>query len=351
MGGCLQLDKHNVVVAGCGGMANVWVKEAIKRPDVKIVGLVDIKLEYAQAMAERHGLACGLFTDLAEAIAQTGANLVFDVTIPASHFNICSTALQMGANVFGEKPMAESIEEARELIGIADRIGRSYAIMQNRRYSPQIRALRELVAAGTVGRLGYTGAEFFVGPHFGGFRDAMESPLILDMAIHTFDEARFLIGADPISVYCHEFNPPGSWYAGNASAICIFEMSDGSVFSYRGSWCAEGAPTSWDAQWRLNGEMGTAIWDGSSAPYAEIVASGDQTGKFIRDYVRVDASLDWTGRSGHEGCFDEMFSALKEGRQAETDCRDNIKSLAMVLGAIDSAKAGRKIDLTVYYDF
>lgn len=343
------MKEHRIVVAGCGGMANAWVKDAIARERATIVGLVDIKPEFAQAMADRHGLNCGIYTDLATAIAETGANLVFDVTIPASHFQVCSTAMQLGANVFGEKPMAESMAEGREIIAISNRTGRTYSVMQNRRYNAQIRALRHLAADGTIGRVGQTHADFFIGAHFGGFRDAMDSPLILDMAIHTFDQARFLTGADPVSVYCHEFNPPGSWYAGNASAVCIFEMSDGSVFTYRGSWCAEGAPTSWESQWRINGERGTAIWDGTSAPYAEVVAAGDQEGKFMRDCERVDAACDWPGRSGHEGCFDEMFAALEQGRLAETDCRDNIKSMAMVLGAIDSAKSGRKIDLREYY--
>ena len=49
----------------------------------------------------------------------------------------------------------------------------------------------------------------------------MESPLILDMAIHTFDQARFITGADPVSVYCHEFNPPGSWYK-EMQPRCVF---------------------------------------------------------------------------------------------------------------------------------
>ncbi|TLS48768.1 Gfo/Idh/MocA family oxidoreductase [Paenibacillus antri] len=342
-------DTYKIVVAGCGNMANAWVKGALARDNAEIVGLVDIKLEFAQAMADRHGLACETFTDVAEALERTGANLVFDVTIPASHFGVCSTALQRGAHVLGEKPMAESMADARELIAIADRTGRSYAVMQNRRYNANIRALRELAKNGTIGKVGYAGADFFLGPHFGGFREAMDSPLLLDMAIHTFDQARFLTGADPVSVYCHEFNPPGSWYAGDASAICIFEMSDGSVFAYRGSWCAEGAPTSWEAQWRIQGEKGAAMWDGTGAPYAEVVAPGGQEGKFMREYERVEAPFVWQGRSGHEGCFDEMFAALEEGRPAETDCRDNIKSMAMVYGAIDSAKARRKIDLKPYY--
>lgn len=343
------MGKYKIVVAGCGSMANAWVKDALMRKDATIVGLVDIKREFAEAMANRYGLKCGTYTDLAEALTETGANLVFDVTIPASHFAICSAAMRLGADVLGEKPMAESMDEARELIAIADRTGRSYAVMQNRRFNAPMRAMREAIKGGKIGKAGYIGADFFIGPHFGGFRDSMESPLILDMAIHTFDQARFLTGADPVSVYCHEFNPPGSWYAGNASAMCIFEMSDGSVFAYRGSWCAEGAPTSWDAEWRINGEKGTVVWDGAGVPYAEVIAPGDQGGKFLRDMVRLELPLDWGGRPGHEGCFDEMFAALEEGRPAETDCRDNIKSMAMVYGAIDSARAGRKIDLRGYY--
>ncbi|OCT14471.1 oxidoreductase [Paenibacillus pectinilyticus] len=343
------MSNYRVVVVGCGGMANVWVENMKQRETCEIVALVDIKTEFAQAMADRHGLTCGVYTDVEEAIRENGANLVLDITIPASHFQVASTALRNACDVLGEKPMSATMAEARELVQIAEKAGKTLSIMQNRRYDANIRALRELIQSGTIGRVGYVGADFFLGPHFGGFRDAMESPLILDMAIHTFDQARFITGADPVSVYCQEFNPPGSWYAGNASAICIYEMSDGSVFCYRGSWCAEGAPTSWEAAWRVTGEQGTALWDGAGAPYAEVVAAGDQDGKFLREFTRVDADVNWTGRSGHAGCLDEMFAALAEGRRAETDCRDNIKSMAMVLGALDSAKLGQKVDLRTYW--
>jgi len=343
------MSKYRVIVAGCGGMANTWVKYAKEREDTTIVGLVDIHLDAATSMAKRHGISCGTYTSLDSALQETGANLVFDVTIPASHYTISSTAMEHGAHVMSEKPMAESMDDAKQLISISERTGRSYAVMQNRRFNAPMRAIRGFIDEGKIGKVGYIGADFFLGPHFGGFRDAMDSPLILDMAIHTFDQARYLTGADPISVYCHEYNPAGSWYAGHASAISIFEMSDGSVFAYRGSWCAEGAPTSWDASWRVNGEKGTVLWDGFGQPTAEVVASTDQTGKFIRDYEQLVVPMQWTGRPGHEGCLDEMFAALEERRPAETDCRDNIKSMAMVYGAIDSAREGRKIDLRSYY--
>jgi predicted dehydrogenase len=214
--------------------------------------------------------------------------------------------------------------------------------MQNRRYNKNIRAYRDLIASGAVGKLGYLGADFFIGARFGGFRAAMDNPLVLDMAIHTFDQARFISGADPVSVYCHEWNPPGSWYDGNANAAAIYEMSDGQVFCYRGSWCAEGANTSWECEWRAQGEKGTAVWDGSSEVYAEVVDAAKPK-DFIGPFERVEARWNWTGRDGHAGCIDYMFAALESGKPAMTDCRDNIQSMRMVFGAIESAKTGRKI--------
>lgn len=339
------MKKFKIVLAGCGSMANTWVEYALSREDSEIVGLVDINEENAKAMVDRHGLDCSIFDNVKEAIQGTGANLVFNVTVPAAHRDIIISALKFGCNVLGEKPLASSLDEAYEMVEVARISGKMYAVMQNRRYLKNIRAYRELISLGTIGQPGFICADFFLGPHFGGFRDIMQSPLILDMAIHTFDQARFISGSDPVSVYCHEFNPPGSWYKGNASAICIFEMSDGSVFCYRGSWCAEGVPTSWESTWRITGSKGTAIWDGTNAPYAEIVIPKSEQ-SFLNEFQRVEAPLTWEGREGHQGCLDEMFAALLEDRKAETDCTDNIKSMAMVFGALESVKTGKKAIIT-----
>lgn len=340
--------QYRVAVAGCGGMANAWIEYALSRSDTQIVALVDIRLESAQAMAAKHEISCLTFTDIKEAIQATEANLVFDITVPGSHYSISSTALELGCNVFSEKPLAETMEECTKIVEISERTGNAHAVMQNRRYDPRIRSLRNLIESDTIGRVGYISASFFLGAHFGGFRDVMESPLLLDMAIHTFDQARFISGANPISVYCQEFNPPGSWYKGNASAVCIFEMSDGSVFTYQGSWCAEGASTSWEAAWRLNGEKGTAIWDGHDMPYAEVVVAGDQSDNFIRDVERVNGEAVDMDKTFHHGCLEEMFLSLAEERSAETNCRDNRYSMAMVFGALESAKTGQKIDLVEF---
>lgn len=339
------MKRFRIVVAGCGSMANEWVKYALERQDAAIVGLVDILPENAAAMAGRHGLDVPVFTDLKAALGATGANLVFDITIPGSHRDVTVTALRAGCDVLGEKPMASSLAEAREMVLAARENGRTYAVMQNRRYIRQGRAFARAIQSGAIGKPGFITADFFLGPHFGGFRDVMESPLVLDMAIHTFDQARAYCGGDPVSVYCHEFNPEGSWYKGNASAVCLFEMADGAVFCYRGSWCAEGCNTSWDAQWRVVGSRGSATWDGAGTPVVEAVDEPAEP-LFLHPTHPVPVEYD-DHREGHFGCLDDMFQALADGTKAPTDCGDNIKSVAMVYAAMQSAREGRKVAIQI----
>ena len=51
------------------------------------------------------------------------------------------------------------------------------------------------------------------------------------------------------------------------------------------------------------------------------------------------------GSMGHAGVIRDFLDSLEEGRAPQTDCRDNIKSLAMVLAAIESAETGRRVEV------
>jgi len=337
-----------IIIVGCGGRSKTWIAYALSRNDCEIVGLVDLVFENAEKRAMEYHLNCPIFTNIQEALTKCDGNLVFDVTIPESHRNVVTRAISKGLNVMGEKPMATTMEEVMEVLKTVQGSKNSYFVMQNRRYLKNIRAFRKLVESGMIGTSGFLRADFFLGAHFGGFRDMMDSPLILDMAIHTFDQARFILGSDPVAVYCQEFNPQGSWYKGNSSASCIFEFSNGCIFSFNGSWSCEGLNTSWESDWRLQGSIGSAKWDGFNLPQYEIVKPGVK--KFVNDFELKTVEDKWLSREGHLGCLDEMFDALINNRKAETDCTDNIKSMAMVFGALKSSKEQRKVYLKELYN-
>ena len=174
----------------------------------------------------------------------------------------------------------------------------------------------------------------------------MEHVLLLDMAIHTFDAARLITGANPVSVYCKEWNPSGSWYDHGASAVAIFEMTDGIVYTYRGSWCAEGLNTTWNSEWHIIGEKGSAKWEDDNRFQAQMVT---EPGGFLSKLQDVDIPpYDDASKTGsHAGVIQEFVRCIRTGAIPETICTDNIKSLAMVFGAIESAAQGRPVQIDI----
>jgi len=333
------------VLAGCGGISRTWLDAIRDIPDLHMVGFVDLYEATARERAAQYGWsAAAIGTDLAQMLEQTHPDVVFDCTVPEAHVQVTLTALAHGCHVLGEKPLADTIDNARRMIAAAQTAGKTYAVIQNRRYDPNIRRLCAFLAAGVIGPVTTVNSDFYIGAHFGGFRDHMEHVLLLDMAIHTFDAARLISGADPLAVYCREWNPEGSWYDHDASAVAVFEMSGGVAFTYRGSWCSEGLNTTWESDWRIVGTRGSVRWDGATGFQAQVVA---ETGGFFSTWRDVEVPIVDPGDKvgGHGGVIREFVRSIQTGTPPETICSDNVKSLAMVFGAIESAERGARIEI------
>jgi predicted dehydrogenase len=321
-----------VVVVGAGGMGRAWLNTVEQSPLVELAGIVDLDVDAARAGAAAIGrpeLPVGAGT--ARLASDVGARAVINVTVPAAHHPVTTEALAAGLPVLGEKPVASTVAQGLSLAAAAELSGQLFMVSQSRRYNRQLFDAKRL--ASSLGSVGIVSAEFFKAPHFGGFRDAMDHPLLLDMAIHQFDMARFLLDADPVSVFCEEYNPPWSWYRGDAGATAIFEMSGGERFIFTGSWCSPGQETSWNASWRISGEHGTVLWDGDNEPTLESTgtpatpADSEDPGQEIAGSLR------------------EFVHALRTGSAPMGQVHDNIMSLAMVEAAVLSAAGGARVSV------
>ena len=162
-----------------------------------VAGWVDIRPGAAAEAADKLELS-GTVTgdDLGKALAEVKPDFVVDVTIPEAHRDVTLQALAAGVPVLGEKPMADSMEHAREMVAASEKAGKLYMVSQSRRYDARIHAYRKLIEE-QIGQLGILNSDFYIGAHFGGFRDEMASVLLLDMAIHTLDQARYRVGRGP----------------------------------------------------------------------------------------------------------------------------------------------------------
>ena len=335
------------VLVGCGGISRTWLQGIQAIDGLQIAALVDLVEEAARQRADEFELEAQVSADLEAVLSALQPDMVFNCTVPEAHVDVTLAALAHGCHVLSEKPLADSMDNARRMVAAAEQAGRLFAVIQNRRFHPGIRRLSRFLRAGTIGPITTVDSDFYLGAHFGGFRDHMEHVLLLDMAIHTLDAARLIADADPVSVYCKEWNPAGSWYDHDASAVAVFEMRadsspQGLVYTYRGSWCAEGLNTSWECDWRVIGQKGSVVWDGGEAFRAQVVA---RSGGFRSEYDDVEVPpLDPEDKIGaHGGQIADFVDCVREGRTPETIASDNIKSLAMVLSAIESASKGQEI--------
>jgi predicted dehydrogenase len=321
-----------VVQVGAGGMGRAWLDTVAASPDVELVGIVDLELDAARAGAARLGVPeLSVDTDLARLAQNTRPDAVLDITVPVAHYPVTLQALALGLPVLGEKPAAASVAETLALAAASEVHGELFMVSQSRRYNDQLVALKQ--HAGLLGRVGILSTQFAKAPHFGGFREQMDDVLLLDMAIHAFDAARYLLGADPVTVYCESYNPSWSWYRGDAAATAVFEFEGGVRYTYEGSWCSPGLETSWNGAWRVSGERGTALWSGDDEPASE-----------VDGHPGAPASLP---SGGHEiaGSLAAFVRALRTGKTPDGEVHANVLSLAMVEAAIASKNSARRVDI------
>ncbi|MGI8825706.1 MAG: Gfo/Idh/MocA family protein [Chloroflexota bacterium] len=334
------MKKRRALIAGAGHWSRAWGRELQNCDRVEIAGWVDIRPGAAEDAVQQLGLQnVHTDTNLDRAIAIAKPDFAVNATVPSAHCDVSIQALEAGLPVVSEKPMAESMEQARAMVATSERTGNLLMINQQRRHDAGLVATRRLVEK-HIGPLGILTSDFCLGWHESPFMLGMANPLLLDMAIHTFDAARFLSRADPVAVYCDGFNPSWSWFSGDASAVAIFEMTGGLRYIYQGSWCSQGLDTAWEAQWRAVGPQGTVIWDGQTAPEGEIVA---EPGVFPATKSRIAAELESDMPTWLAGSLRDFLHALDTGATPMTECHDNIKSLSMVLGALESAATGRRV--------
>lgn len=325
-----------LVQVGAGAMGRAWLGAIGENPDVELVGLVDLNVDAARASLADAGLSgVAVGASVAEVAAQTGAHAVVNVTVPAAHHPVNVEALFAGLPVLCEKPAAPTVAQALSLAAAAEASGELLMISQSRRYYPEIARLRSLTAE--LGEIGVATTEFFKAPHFGGFREEMAHVLLVDMAIHSFDAARYVLDADPVSVYCEEWNPGYSWFDGAANATAVFEFEGGARYVYTGSWCADGQETSWNGRWRVNGAGGTAVWDGDRMP--QLQRLGDQA---VVAAEPVDPSAPVAPRE-IAGSLAEFVAALRSGETPSGEIHSNVHSLAMVEAAVRSAETGARV--------
>ena len=145
-------EKHRVAVIGCGGIAKLHIGGYLKCGRYEIVALADL---HEAAMAEtdaEFGIAPGHYTDVREMFEKEKIDVVSVCTWHIGHadMTIAAAAHQPKA-ILCEKPMADTVGRAEQMLVACERNGVKLATAHQRRFLPSYCLARNLIAEGAVG--------------------------------------------------------------------------------------------------------------------------------------------------------------------------------------------------------
>jgi len=334
-----------IIHVGLGGWGGDWARRVVAaNKDVETTAWVEIDANAMEAARDRLNLpADRCFTSLDEALKTVPAEAVLVTASLPGHVPSARTALLADKHVLMEKPFAPTVEEARELVELAEQRGRLLMISQNYRFQPAARAAAAAVAAQKIGRLGTVNLDFRRYDNTAPLAEHRHyhiwEPLLADMSIHHFDLMRLIIGQEPVQVTCKTWNASWSNYDEPAEGAMTITFDGGAVVNYRGSWVSTAPQTNWAGEWHIEGENGELVWTsrGEKPEYAAIRLRGETelTPIALPELTELD-------RSGSLAAFVE---AVNTNSAPETSGRDNLKTLALMFAAIESARTGLPVNI------
>jgi predicted dehydrogenase len=333
--------RAGVGIVGCGGIVRSSHLPTYARYGQRVVGVYDVRPEATVGIREAYGVET-IFDSLAELLGHAEIEIVDIATHPDVRPTLIREALAAGKHVLAQKPLAEDLDTARELVVEADRLGLRLAVNQNGRWAPAWRVATLLVERGAVGDVV---AVTHLYDHNYGFTlgtvfDAIDHLVLYDYSVHWFDITRCWLEAKrPTSVRAREYRTPNQPSESTApwGAWATIEYEDGTSALIRGIGGA--ATTRPSKPFWIHGAEGTIR--------GHVLGSGNVRGSELveleRNGTKTRVELDGTWYSqGFAGTLGELVCAIAEGREPYNSARHNLLSLELTLAACRSAEEDGK---------
>lgn len=190
-----------VAVLGAGRIGRVHAEDlAYRIPEAQVVAIADVIPEAANNLAQDLGIA-KVYSDPQSIFDDKNIDAVIICSSTDTHAQLMEDAAAARKHIFCEKPIALDLAKIDHALAAVKKAGVKLMVGFNRRFDPSFKRVRDLVASGELGD-----------PHILRItsRDPAPPPLayvrvsggiFLDMTIHDFDMARYLVGSEVEEVY------------------------------------------------------------------------------------------------------------------------------------------------------
>jgi predicted dehydrogenase len=312
----------------------------------KCVALYNRTVSKAEKVAQAFGIPA-VYGNPEELLDREKLDFLDVITDGSTHCKFVQMAAKRKLPVISQKPMANTLSDAEEMVRVCREAGIPFYVHENWRWQAQIRSLKKVLDLGEIG-VPFRAHIFLVSGHpvfdtEPSLRD-LEEYILKDMGTHLLDVARFLFG-EADKLYCQTHRVQHD-IKGEDVATVIMHMGGRTTVT-----CCMGFPDHF-----LENDVFTQTL---------ILVEGDKgSAELGRNYwVRVTTKTGtranryppvwrpWmhynyvTSHSSIAPCNANLLRALRGGEEAETTGEDNLKTMRLTFAAYDSARSGNVIRL------
>lgn len=321
-------------IVGATTIAKEWMIGAIREAGGTVVGVMSSDAARGQAYAEANGIAHAT-TDL-DTLLGAGIDAVYIATTNELHKLQTLAAAAAGKHVLCEKPLALTLEDAAAMVEACRAAGVVMGTNHHLRNAGTHRALRQAIKAGRIGKplFARVAHAVYLPEHLQGWR--LTSPdagggVVLDITVHDADTLRFVLDEEPVAVTAMTQS------AGMASAglpdgaMTLVRFESGLIAQLHDAFTTPFARTGFEvhgtegslyaADCMTQGAIGTVTLRSKAGDEDLPVDHGNL---YLRSVARFHDAIHGTDQPSANGA-------------------DGVRSMALALAAVESARTGREV--------
>ncbi|TCL67256.1 Gfo/Idh/MocA family oxidoreductase [Rhizobium sp. BK251] len=322
---------------GASTIAKEWVIGAIRAKGGEAVSVMSTDAGRGNAYAAENGIAKSV-TSVDELVNDPNVDAVYISTTNELHRDQTLAAVRAGKHVLCEKPLALSLDDAKAMVTAAKNAGVVMGTNHHLRNAGSIRAIRDVVASGRIGKplSARVFHSVYLSPHLHGWRlDKPEAGggVILDITVHDTDTLRFVLGEDPVEAVALT-QQGGLGKAGLEDGVMgVLRFKSGIIAQFHDGFTTKYADTGFE----VHGTEGSII--------GRNIMTQRPIGRLTLRTADGEADLPFEHTNLYETALAAFHAAIAGNGSPAATGEDGVWSLATGLAVVQAAATGAAVKI------
>lgn len=334
-------------IIGCGRISVNHIQAALDNK-LDIVAICDIDENMLTEKKEKFKLSdnVNLYTDYKEMLAKEKLDLIAITTESGKHAAIALDCLNNGVNLIIEKPIALSIKDADAIIKLAREKKLVVSPSHQNRFNKSIQKVREAVEQDKFGKKLYGTAHIRWNRGEGYYKQALwrgtweqDGGALMNQCIHNIDLLIWMMDSEVDTVFAFTDNLIHDYIEAEDLGIAVIKFKNGSHGIIEGT--TNVFPKNLEETLYIFGEKGTVKVGGTSVNIIEEwLFEGENAEEVKANHCESPKNV---YGFGHNPLYQDVISAIKDGRDPYITIEDGKRALEVVLAMYKSAQTGQPV--------